>query len=205
MLTVCTLLWQPNGKSRDFSRMYDETWVEKLYRGFQRNLTVPFRFVCYSDRAREYSEPIEQKVVPGLGRRGYSDCIKPFELGVPMLLCGLDTLVTGSCDKLAAWCFEEKVMCLPRDPYKPNQAINGVCLVPAGWERIAKEHRGQNDMEHVRRYPHRFIDDEFPGFVRSWKGHVRDHGLNGTKVIYFHGREKMHELAGNPIIETHWR
>ncbi len=36
MLTVATLFWQPNVASRDFSRCYDESWVEKLYRGFRR-------------------------------------------------------------------------------------------------------------------------------------------------------------------------
>lgn len=204
MLTVCSLLWEPNGKSRDFSRMYTDDWAVRLFNGFARHLTLDHRFVLYTDRQRELPAHIEQKVIPGLGRRGYSECIRPFEMGVPMILVGLDTIVTGNIDKLARWCFERKELCLPRDPYKPSQAINGICLVPAGHERIAREHRGENDMVHVRRYRHRFIDDEFPGFVRSYKGHVERHGLGDARIVYFHGLKKPHELGHVGWIKEHW-
>ncbi len=205
MLTVCTLLWQPNAASRDFSRMYDESWVERLHRGFARNLTVPFRLVLFTDRERSFVEPVEQVVQPDLGQGGYGDCIRPYALNSPMILVGLDTIVTGNCDELALWCFEKTVLCLPRDPYRPHQAINGVGLVPAGHGRIASEHHGENDMVHVRRYPHRLIDDEFPGMVRSYKGHAEKHGLGDTRIVYFHGLKKPHELGHVDWIKEHWR
>ena len=44
MLTVVAPLWDANEKSLSFSRCYDESWVEKLYAGFCRHLTRPFRF-----------------------------------------------------------------------------------------------------------------------------------------------------------------
>lgn len=204
MLTIATLLWDANDHSQSFSRCYSEEWAERLYRGFRRNLTLPFRFVLYTDRPRKMDSAIACKVVPGLGSGGYGDCIKPFEMGAPMILAGLDTIVTGNCDKLARWCLDRDVMCLPRDPYRPDQAINGVCLVPAGHERIALEHCGQNDMEWIRNFPHRFIDDELPGMVRSYKGHVEKHGIGDTRITYFHGDRKAHQLpAGHPILE-HW-
>ncbi len=30
--------------------VYDAAYVEKLYRGFQRNLTIPFGFICLVDK-----------------------------------------------------------------------------------------------------------------------------------------------------------
>ena len=30
MITVATMLWEPNGGSREFSRCYDERWVERF-------------------------------------------------------------------------------------------------------------------------------------------------------------------------------
>jgi hypothetical protein len=203
-LTVATLFWRANDKSQSFSSMYDESWVEKLYRGFKRNLTRPFRFVCLSDREREYREPIEQMVQYDLGKGGYGDFIKGYALGGPMILAGLDTVVTGNCDKLADYCMTADRQALPRDPYRPRQACNGVALVPAGWTRIATEHNGQNDMEWVRRWPHAFIDDLMPGAAQSYKGAVRDRGLGDARICYFHGKDKPHEIRDS-WVGRHWR
>lgn len=204
MITIATLLWRPNAASKSFSTMYDPSWVEKLYRGFARGLTQPFRFVCFCDHPYDFAEPIVTRPILA-DRPNYGTCIEPYRLGVPMILVGLDTLVVGNIDHLAASCFERQDLGLPRDPYKPAQACNGVALVPAGMERIALEHRGENDMEWVRRFPHSFLDDEFRGQVVSWKGHVERHGAKGARIIYFHGQRKMHQLTGHPIIKEHWR
>ena len=72
-------------------------------------------------------------------------------------------------------------------------------------QRVATEHRGENDMEWMRQHPHHFIDDLFPGQVQSFKGAVRDQGLGDTRLCYFHGQEKPHQLpAGHPVLQ-HWR
>lgn len=205
MLVVCTLLWEPNALSKGFSSMYDDTWAEKLYNGFLRNLTVPFRFVLYTDRERDIDENIEQIVQPDLGANGYSDCIRPFELGLPMILAGLDTIVVGNCDDLAAFCFESDVIGVPRDPYAPHRSCNGVVLCPAGQTDIYASWSGENDMEHLRRQKHVFLDDALPGQVQSYKGLVKKHGLGDTRICYFHGKEKPHELPHVKWISEHWR
>ena len=204
LITIATLFWQANAKSRDFSAMYDEAWVERLYRGFARNLTRPFQFVCYVDRPRQFAEPIDQRQINS-GAPGYADCIQPYEMGVPMILVGLDTIVTGNIDHLADYCLTADTVALPRDPYQLSRACNGVALVPAGMERIATEHRGENDMEWLRTKPHVFIDDVFPGQVASYKGAVRDRGLGDTRIVYFHGHEKPHQLPNVGWISDHWR
>ena len=204
MITVATLLWGENAHSRDFSRGYSEAWVEKLYRGFRRNLTGDMRFVVFTDREYSFEESgIEQERLRD-PEPSYASCIEPYRLGVPMILVGLDTVVTGNIDHLAEHCMTADRFALPRDPYRPEQACNGVALVPAGYEHIASDHRGENDMEHVRRYAHDFIDDLFPGHVQSFKGSVKARGLNDARIVYFHGAEKPHELpARHPIME-HW-
>ena len=102
MITIATLLWDANVNSQPFSSMYDEAWVEKLYRGFARNLNAPFRFVCYTDRERKFSEAIHQRRLQSQAP-GYGDCIQPYELDVPMMLVGLDTVIVGNLDHLAAY------------------------------------------------------------------------------------------------------
>lgn len=204
VLTVATLFWQANEKGQRFSSMYDESWVEKLYRGFARNLTVPFRFVCYTDRPRSFIEPIGQRQIKS-ERPGYADCIQPYEIEGPMILVGLDTIVCGDCDGLADYCVDADRIALPRDPYNLAQACNGVALIPPGWTKIGREHRGENDMEWVRRFPHAYLDDAFPGQVVSFKGHVEKQGVGDARIVYFHGERKPHQLPDHPLVKDHWR
>lgn len=203
MLTVATLLWRANRTSLSFSTMYDETWVEKLFRGFARNLMQPFRFVCYTDRERAFAEPIEQRQIRS-AEPSYADCVQPFELNEPMILCGLDTIVTGNIDHLAAYCFEADTLALPRDPYQPERACNGVCLVPAGHAYVFDAWDGENDMIWMRQQEHVFIDDLFPGQVQSYKGAVLRKGLGDSRIVYFHGEAKPHQLDARWVAE-HWR
>jgi hypothetical protein len=203
MITIATLLWDPNRNSKSFSTMYSEVWVERLYRGFQRNLTIPMQFVLFTDYHRDLPEDIGQIIMPSV-EYGYGDCIRPFGLGVPMILCGLDTVVTGNCDDLARYCLEARVMALPRDPYKPKIACTGVCLVPHGYAHVFATWHGQNDMDHMRAQEHVFIDSIFPGQVQSYKGHVERRGLGDTRICYFHGLKKPHELKAD-WINKHWK
>jgi hypothetical protein len=85
------------------------------------------------------------------------------------------------------------------------QVCNGVALVPAGHERIGHEWAGANDMEWVRRYDPDVIDRLFPEQVNSWKGRVQKHGLGDTRILYYHGQEKPHQMPDCPIVQEHWR
>ena len=204
MITVATLIWEPNDTSFPFSRMYDNSWVERLYRGFARNLTVPFRFVVFTDRMRVFNEDGIWQHMLTAAKPSYGDCIEPFRLNEPMILCGLDTVVTGNCDHLARYCITGQVIALPRDPFNPSQACNGVCLVPGGNRAVWDEWNGENDMEWLRGRPHVYSDDLFPGQVVSYKGHVKKHGLGDARIVYFHGLEKPHELSHVDWISEHW-
>lgn len=184
--------------------MYDNSWVEKLYRGFSRNTTYPFEFVCYTDKIRDFEEPDIKQILLKDDVPGYGSCIQPYELGTPMILVGLDTIVVGNIDHLIDYCFEAEKYALPRDPYKPSRACNGVALIPWGHHLIAELHSGENDMDWVRRFPHNFIDDLWPGHVLSYKGTVKKIGLGDARIVYFHGEEKPHQLS-QPWIEDNWR
>ena len=204
MITIATLLWSPNENSYGFSRMYDETWVEKLYRGFARNLSLPFRFVCFTDRPRDFCEPIDQERIEG--RLDYSACIEPYRLGEPMILVGLDTVVTGNCDELAYYCLTGKRLAVPLDPYAPHQVCNGVALVPRGHQHIAIAHDGRtNDMDWIRQHDPAVIDHMWPGQVLSYKVQVKPMGLGGARLVYFHGHSKPHQLGHVGWIREHWR
>lgn len=203
MLHVTCPFWQPNSKSLKFSRCYDESWVVKLYNGFRRNLTCDFKFVCFTDRIREYPEGIEQELIESRPIN-YGACIEPYKLNAPMILVGLDTVIIGNIDHLAYYCLHSDKIVLPRDPFTPDVVCNGVALVPAGHRGVWVDWNGENDMQWMRQQSDvNHMDDLWPGHVVSYKGHVLKHGLGDARIVYFHGKPKMHEIDDKDIL-SHW-
>lgn len=203
-VTLSAVLWDRNAKSEWFSPVYTDEWARKFFDGFRRNLTVPTRCVLFTDRRRDLPKYVEQVVDPATGSNGYGDCVLPFQLNDPMIFAGLDTVVVGNCDKFARYCLEADRIALPKHPYE-DVSINGVVLCPAGQRRIFDEWRGENDMEHMRKFPHNRIDDLFPGAVCSYKAHVRGRGVpKGAQIIYFHGQPKMPEVLNEEFVRLNW-
>lgn len=204
MLHVTTTLWKPNHASHKFSRCYDESWVERLYRGFKRNLTQEFAFLCFVDEFRQFKEPAIGQERLRHRPAGYGSCIEPFRLDAPMIFVGLDTVITGNVDRFADYCLTKDRIAVPRDPYLPKQVCNGVCLVPAGHGDVYESWSGQNDMEWIRRQKGlAVLDDLFPGQVKSYKAQFRGDGLGDARIVYFHGNPKMHEIDDPDLLE-HW-
>jgi len=211
MLHVATMLWAPNIHSHPFS-VYDETWVEKLYRGFQRNLSVPFRFVVFVDTLRDFMEPaIHQKLMvtpdPDYGAQS-----QIYALNEPTLFAQLDTIIVGNCDLFANYCLNATEIALSRDPYVPTRVVNGVALIPAGHRYVWDEWKGETDLTTVRRLKSTVcIEDVWPNkkYVLSYKAQVEK--VNGgrldpdTRVIYYHGRPKQIDLSHLPWVRDNWR
>lgn len=209
VLTVTTCLWDANEHSRHFSLCYDETWPEKLYRSFKRNLTAPFRFVVFTDRPRTYAEKaIEQEQIQTKPAH-YGACIEPFRLDCPQIFCGLDTIVVSNIDHLAAYCESADKPAIPRDPFEgvsPWARTNAVVLAPAGCKAMLHDGwGGQNDMDWINTRETVLIDDLFPRQVVSYKGRVQRLGLEEeTRMVFFHGPHKAHELGQVKWIADAW-
>lgn len=207
MLTVATCFWNHNEFTFPNSRCgLNESWVEKLYRGFARNLSVPFRFVCFSEKPRVYSEQAIEKEFLRHSVPNYGANIDVYQLNEPMITCGLDTVIIGNIDHMAEYCLNEKTIALPKHPYEP-EACCGIELVPAGNRFVYDEYDGNPlDMDYKRTKPYVFIDDLWPGEVVSYKAHVRGKPFpSKAKVIYFHGKPKQHELGHEPFVRDNWR
>jgi hypothetical protein len=204
VITIACTLWDANAHSFEFSRMYDESWVDKLYRGFERNLEQPFRFVCWTDRGRDSAEPIEWRILSNK-TPDYTSCIEPYSMNVPMILVGLDTIVTGNCDDLADYCLTSGTLAVPRDPIHQWTVCNGVGLVPAGKRYLWDDYDGKlSDMEWIASQYPAVIDDIFPGQVRSYRCDVMQNGLGDCRIVYFHGLKKPHEID-ELWVKEHWR
>lgn len=205
-ITFASLLWDANEHSHQFSLAYDDTWARKLFNAFRRHTDLPYRCVLYTDRQRDLPPYIEQVIQPDLGKvNGYGDCIRPFEMNVPMILVGLDTLIVGSIDKMAKWCLDNPgKLALPKHPFE-DYSINGVMLWGGSNPAIFADWRGENDMDWIRQFPHERIESLWDGKVKSWRAHVRKGGVGKARIIYFHGRLKFDELADDPLVRMHWK
>lgn len=182
----------PNQKTKRFSKCYDESWVEKLYRGFKRNCRRPFEFVLFVDYYRELSEPITQRLLEP--PYNYGSCITPFSLGERSIIVGLDTIVTGDCD----WLFDLEGLWLPVDPNRPKKMCNGVA-VTSGQKEIFESWRGENDMDWLNTFKAQPLPVDK---IKSFKGHVLDQGIGDASIVYFHGMDKPHEIE-HEVLE-HW-
>lgn len=201
MLTVACCLWEPNRHTWDFSRVYDESWVEKLYRGFKRNLKQPFRFVCFTDKERKFDGPIEQERLQ-TEEPGYGCLIEPFRLDVPMIVCGLDMIVRDNIDHMANYCLSGEKIALPIHPSDAWRGfINPVVFVPAGNRKVFDTWDGQNDMEWLNTFD--CVDSEamWPDQIKSWKLHdLRVRGPMQTRIVYWHGNPKPNKISK----QFHW-
>lgn len=180
-----------------FSRCYTPDWVERLYRGVQRHYTKPFEFLCYTDRAYAFTEPIRQ--MP-LTHTRWATCLQQcFAAPVErMVFMGLDTVITGNVDEIFAY---EGALAVPIDPYRPGKACSGVVLCPSRPDIAATQ--AENDMLALEPHPHEFLDDLFPGQIVSYKAHVREQGLGDARIVYFHGDPKPHQLQ-EAWVKEHW-
>lgn len=201
MLTVACCLWEPNQNSRDFSKGYDESWVEKLYRGFKRNLTRPFRFVCFTDKDRKFQGPIEQEKLQ-TPEPGYGCLIEPFRLDVPMIIGGLDMIVRGNIDHMADYCLSGEKVALPLHPCHAWRGfINPVVFIPAGHRRVFDTWRGENDMEWLNTFNCVDTETMWPKQILSWKLHdLRVRGHMEARIVYWHGEPKTDRVSQN----TRW-
>lgn len=208
MITITSCLWDANSNSRHFSRMYDESWADKLYRNFAKNLTVPFRFVLFTDRPRTLQEPIEQQQIE-MQDIHYGACIEPFKLDCPQIFVGLDTIVVGNIDHLADFAMKTCKPAVPHDPFYPNspwQRTNAVVIAPAGCKAMLYDgYAGENDMDWLNTRSTGVLDDFFPDEIVSYKGRIQRLGLEeSTKIVFFHGPHKMSDLPHVGWIAREW-
>jgi len=204
MLHVSACLWHKNELSGPYSRCYDESWVDKLYRCFARNLTIPFRFVLFTDRIRKFEEPIDQEIL-STSPAHYGCLIEPFKLNVPSIICGLDMVVVRNIAHMAEYCLTADRIAVPIHPRKPDLGIcNPVAFVPAGHRHVFDGWDGGNDMVRLRQFDNATTDALWPGQILSHKHtKVRELGLQKARIVYFGGANKMHEIA-DPWIKEHW-
>jgi hypothetical protein len=198
---------------------YDASWVEKLQRGVQRNLTLPHEFICFSD----CDVPCKRvELLPG--EHGFWSKMQLFRPGIlsgPTLFLDLDTVICSNLDKMISCIQHQKfVMWVEADKNIHSSALmywqgdhsylwdlyNSRPL--AYWESLYSVPPLYGDQAIVSEHTnHTLLTDHCP---REWF-HIasrRDSelDLSAVKMLMFRKvSQKPSTMGYHPLVQAHWR
>lgn len=214
MIVVSCVLFEGIDVKTNSAGVFTPEWVDRLYRGVRRHLTVPFRFVCYVDQEYDFQEPIESRPLV-LPHRNMLSLLEVFrETEHKTVFMGLDTIITGNIDFLA----EFDGFWMLDDPYfdRPCSGVMVFDPQPDIWAEIEKQHQDiatrdlnewgmASDMAYLAHHHPRRLDGVAHG-VLSYKAHLMGapYNIKHTRIVYFHGEPKPHDLAGVSWVDEYW-
>jgi hypothetical protein len=194
---------------------YAPEYVSRLRNAVRRNLSVPYRFVCMTDRPGDID--CETMPVP-MNLPGWWGKIALFSQEVfpgRRLFLDLDSVITGSLDDFAKYTGELAV--IRPFPGDRDKGINsGLMNIGPGahayvWERFRMNPEAAIRFCYANAVPAWNYGDQRwlelmisrvdywqelnPGQVCSYKFHCRDGLPENARVVSFHGRPDPHEVA----------
>jgi hypothetical protein len=190
---------------------YDHAYVNRLYRAVERSLTIPHRFVCFTDDAEGIR--CATRPLPAGHRKGWYSKLalhRPGLLTPPVLYLDLDTLIVDSLDFVQSYSGEFSIL---RDFYRPDGYGSGVMIwnkpQPQVWERWVAEGQPEHPlgdqgwMEETVPSASR-LQDLYPEKFVSYKVHCQGGLPADAAVVCFHGFPKPHDFPVGHWVEETW-
>lgn len=210
MLTISCVLRSGGG--------YDQDWVAKLQYGVARNLTIPHRFICFSD------VPVPVERIPLKHNwPGWWSKIEVFsftDFNGPHIYLDLDTIVCANIDLLAELKMDFGMCRNFNNPEMVNSSVMLFNKVPTKvYEKFAKQPDAY--IHHYNRIANEtyvgdqafiwdalgrkvdLLTDSFRG-ICSYKRHCTRRLPPDTSIVCFHGHPKCHEVD-DEWVKTAWQ
>ena len=186
-------------------------YVYNLKAMVERNTTVPFRFVCYSDKNIPGIET--KRLKPGI--EGWWNKLQMFDpamkVGDYVLYFDLDTIITGNIDWLMnydTWFMgiEDVGAVNAHQPHLKNVLQTGVMTWDhdanshiyidflMNYDRIKNQFRGDGEYLNTKINPYhrKLLQHEFPGKLKSYKYDIYPGPPDkDVSIICFHGRPSI--------------
>ena len=183
---------------------YGPEYAERLHKAVERHLSLPHRFVCFTDEdvPGVPCEPLPAPLIGwwskiGMFRKGV------FPKGDRVLYFDLGTLIVASIDDMAAYDGQFAIL---RDFYRPHGLQSSVMAWSARacievwnkwWKAGCPQLQGGDQawMEMVKPGAE-ILQDLYPGRLVSFKVHCKLGVPEGASVVKFHGYPRLDECRG---------
>ena len=168
---------------------YGFTYINRLYAMVERNITPPFRFVCFTDRNNGIRPEVECHPLPptpveipitqkGIWGKSRLWSTRLADLAGPVLFLDLDIVITGNLDELFSYGHSDDVI-LARNPVKPLERLGqtSVFRFPVGKLAPLQEMFSKNPVDISKEfiYEQRFVTRHAPGGIKFFPGRWIQH------------------------------
>jgi hypothetical protein len=203
---------------------YHYSYVNKMYSMVQRNLHMPYNFICITDQPQHLNNNIQIISIPhDIGLEGW--WIKPYMFSTGLLPIGtnlyidLDMVIIKDIQPLFDYMpgqflgARDYIYSLTNHSDKVNLAsgllrweTNTYNMI---WERLCRDksirHSYPGDQEYLYHY-HKDHIKFFPlDYTISYKWqYLKNQITDHTMIIDFHGHPKPHEVHLEDIVREHW-
>jgi len=197
------------------SNVYNEKYVNILYKALLRNTTIPFNFICLSNIKWDADfEIIEFK---NLDWKGWWAKIEMFNYIGKTITIDLDTLIVSNIDELLTLpgkCAPDEIFMMKAP--NPNRTFTTSIMAWDGdfsfvydnfeYSRDIKFDWDQfyvlNELK-KKNIAIKAIQETVNGiysYKRQWKNAEQE----DTKIIWFHGKPRIHEMVKLEIVNKNW-
>jgi hypothetical protein len=183
-------------------------YVNALHAAVERNMTVPHKFVCFTDSPNGIN--CECRASEGVGWFAKLHLFRQFTKG-RVIFFDLDTLIVDNIDFLAK--FHGKFAILS-DFYRPKGFGSGIMLWEGGWGHhitngfvaLGSPNIVGGDQMYIEQQAGKakMLQDLYPGKIASYKLEALTGIPRRAAIICFHGTPKPHEFSFGYVAE-HWR
>lgn len=229
-VTIVTVLFDGRNTGIPHSvGIYNEKWVDRLYRGIERNYSGTFDFICLVDRQYKFKENIRQvrfeRSVDQYGWMSLMEMYRPNLCSGKRITMGLDTIITGPLNDIFSY---NAKIALCTDPYFPNTICNAVTICDDQfcdeiwnlWINNENKIISNNMLEYgIKRAPSEMVllrnvygksprlDKLFKDRILSYKVHLKGHPerLKKSSIVYFHGDPKPNNLVNQLWVVENWK
>ena len=225
-LIVCCFYWQGD-RWEDDGRQ--QLYINRLYHMVSRHLTIPFKFICYTNDYMHLVVGIDQRKFDMPTKRGVLPRMYMFSeesglFGHQVLALDLDIIIVGSLDEIASYQgpFASRSKFAPGQEWKLDGDVTSFSACQENADKFWVPYRDDPATvikltEGRERYWFRHIvgveggdrwNTMMPGQVVSYKRHCKTNGNQPPKnarIVSCHGRPRPHEMEHLDWVRENWK
>lgn len=215
VISVCTI--EPTNWKRP---VYSKDWVDRLYRSVQRNINIPFEFVCFSNDITSNDYRIIPLITKAWGWWNKIEIFRPDLFDGPCLYIDIDNVICKNITNNLVNLPSDRML-MPVEPY--NSILNSSVIFWNGNYKYVYDYYINNQNAVINQYQssseksHTIGDQAFirnivsyiepfdnyvPDNFFGWKHHIVGEKINNPSIIVFTGSEKP--TNNQELVKQHW-